>query len=121
MSPPEKPLSDQCLPLEIAEPNVFAQPWQAQVFALVISLHERDVFSWNEWADALSGELKSTGASRDGSDYYDCWLRALERLLIGKNIATGRDVDALAASWSRAAHATPHGQPICLENDPEPA
>ena len=55
MSPPEKPLSDQSLPLEIAEPNVFAEPWQAQAFALVISLHEKDVFSWNEWADALSG------------------------------------------------------------------
>lgn len=121
MNPPETHLQDHSLPLEIAEPCIFAQPWQAQAFALVISLHEKDVFSWNEWADALSGELKSSGASRDGSDYYDCWLRALERLLIGKNVATSHDVDALTAAWSRAAQATPHGQPICLDNDPEPA
>ena len=25
----------------------------------------------------------------------------------------------MAAAWERAAHATPHGKPILLENDPE--
>ena len=29
------------------------------------------------------------------------------------------DVDAVAAAWERAAHATPHGKPILLENDPQ--
>ena len=27
--------------------------------------------------------------------------------------------DHLAAAWQRAAHATPHGKPILLENDPQ--
>jgi len=39
-------------------------------------------------------------------------------LIAGKGIAGHADVDALAEAWQRAAHATPHGKPILLENDP---
>lgn len=102
----------------IDEP-VFAEPWQAEAFAMVLALHEKGLFSWSEWADALSAEVKGPGAAADGSDYYDCWLRALEALLAAKDIAPPQHVDTLAAAWQRAAHATPHGKPILLENDPE--
>ncbi len=95
--------------------SVFAEPWQANAFALTVALHERGLFSWSEWAGALSGEVKTTS----GKDYYSAWLRALEKLLAEKGAATRQDVDRLAAAWERAAHATPHGQSIRLENDPE--
>ena len=98
---------------------VFAEPWQAEAFAMTLALHERGLFSWNEWAEALSAEVKKPGAAPDGSDYYDHWLRALEKLLAAKGAAAAPEVDALAAAWERAAHATPHGKPILLENDPE--
>jgi nitrile hydratase accessory protein len=101
-----------------AEPSVFAEPWQAQAYAMTLALHERGLFSWSEWAVALSVEVHRPGVAEDGSDYYDCWLRALEALLSAKGIAKPRDVDALAQAWERAAHATPHGKPILLENDP---
>ena len=42
-------------------------------------------------------------------------------LLASKGLAAKADVDTLAAAWERAAHATPHGKPILLENDPGPA
>lgn len=100
---------------------VFAEPWQAEAFAMVLALHEKGLFSWSEWADTLSSELKKPGVAADGSDYYDCWLRALETLLAAKDVASPRDVGSLAAAWQRAAHATPHGKPILLENDPEGA
>jgi hypothetical protein len=29
-----------------------------------------------------------------------------------------QEIEALSEAWSRAAEATPHGQPIRLENDP---
>lgn len=97
---------------------VFSEPWQAEAFALTVALHERGVFTWDEWAQALSVEVKAPGAATDGSDYYDCWLRALESLLAAKGVARPDDVDGFAAAWQRAAQATPHGQPIRLENDP---
>jgi nitrile hydratase accessory protein len=98
---------------------VFGEPWQAEVFAMTVALHERGLFSWTEWADALSAELKKPGAAPDGSDYYSCWLRALEKVMIGKGVTVAGEIDSIAASWERAAHATPHGKPILLENDPK--
>lgn len=86
---------------------------------MVVALHQRGLFSWSEWADVLSAEVKHPDAAQDGSDYYDRWLRALEKLLAAKGVAGESEVDALAAAWERAAHATPHGRPILLENDPE--
>ena len=69
------------------DPRPFDEPWQAEAFAMVVALHERGVFTWAEWADTLSQEVKRPGAAADGSDYYQCWLRALERLLAAKGIA----------------------------------
>ncbi len=105
------------LPAGVDEP-VFSEPWQAEAFAMVVALHERGAFSWAEWAERLSAEVKRPGAAVDGSDYYARWLAALERLLAEKDLAGHDEVDAMAAAWERAAHATPHGKPILLENDP---
>ena len=93
--------------------QVFAEPWQATAFAMTIALHERGLFSWNEWAEALGEEVKR------GDAYYDAWLRALEKMLAAKGAVVPQDVDRMAAAWERAAHATPHGKPIVLANDPE--
>lgn len=97
----------------------FAEPWQAEAFAIVVALNERGLFSWAEWAAALGEELKHPHAAADGHDYFEHWLAALEKLLAAKGVAGDAEVDALAAAWQRAAHATPHGKPILLENDPQ--
>lgn len=44
------------LPRDEAGP-VFAEPWQAQAFALAIKLSERGYFTWKQWANALALEL----------------------------------------------------------------
>ncbi|MBW8907679.1 MAG: nitrile hydratase accessory protein [Mesorhizobium sp.] len=103
--------------LPVDEP-VFSEPWQAEAFAMTVALHDKGLFSWSEWAEALSAEVKRPGAAIDGLDYYEHWLAALEKLLAAKGIAGKSEVDELAAAWERAAHATPHGKPILLGNDP---
>lgn len=105
-----------------AEGPVFAEPWQAQAFALVVALQNRGVFSADEWAQALGAEIRealAAGGCRDGSDYYERWCEALEHLLIAKGLTSHEGVDARSAAWERAAEATPHGKPILLENDPQ--
>jgi nitrile hydratase accessory protein len=100
---------------------VFREPWEAQAFALTLTLHERGLFTWNEWAAALSGEIRQAqakGDPDDGSTYYRHWLSALERLAAGKGITSKAALAERRAVWDRAAHATPHGQPILLANDP---
>ena len=119
MSARDETAEKQPLPAEIADPSPFAEPWQAQAFAMVVGLHEKGLFTWSEWAAALSAELKRPDAAADGSDYYECWLRALEQLLRRKRVAGSSEIDDLAAAWARAAHATPHGRPILLQNDPQ--
>lgn len=92
--------------------QVFAEPWQAQVFAMTVVLHERGFFTWPEWAQALSRRVR-VGAP-DGSDYYACWSAALEDLLAARGVASPDAVDRTAQAWHDAAARTPHGQPIEL-------
>jgi nitrile hydratase accessory protein len=99
---------------------VFEAPWQAQAFAMTLVLHERGLFTWPEWVSTLAAEIAGgqPGDDADGSAYYRHWLAAIERLVVGKGVATSGHLDARRDAWDRAAHATPHGQPILLDNDP---
>ncbi len=99
----------------------FGAPWEAQAFAMTLALHERGLFGWEEWAEALSAAIRraqDAGDCDDGSTYYRHWLAALEALVGAKGIASEETLSARRDAWDRAAHATPHGAPILLENDP---
>lgn len=96
---------------------VFNAPWEAQAFAVTLSLHERGVFTWKEWATALSQAISDAHASGDpdsGSTYYHHWLTALERLLIARNLMTESVIAQRKRLWKEAARRTPHGKPIEL-------
>ena len=56
--PPRPSLSpgDACAP-------VFAEPWQAQAFAMTLQLHQRGLFSWPEWAAALAARISAAQAA----------------------------------------------------------
>ena len=43
---------------------VFAEPWQAQVFALAVQLSAAGHFTWTEWATALGAQLQAAAESR---------------------------------------------------------
>lgn len=108
------------IPRDVGGP-VFAEPWQAQAFALTLQLHEAGLFTWTEWAEALSREIRehlAEGGCTDGSDYYERWCEALEHIVVAKGASSHKLIDDTSASWIRAAEATPHGMPILRENDP---
>jgi nitrile hydratase accessory protein len=100
-----------------AEGPVFREPWEAQAFAMALALHERGIFTWSEWADALSSEIKRAQAAGDpdtGETYYRHWLAALERLIAVKGVTTSEDLHRYRDAWDHAADRTPHGAPIEL-------
>ena len=104
------------IPLERGEP-VFREPWEAQVFAMALALHERGAFTWSEWAAALAEEIRRAQAAGDpdlGTTYYRHWLAALERLVARKGIATEHTLARYRDAWDHAADRTPHGSPIEL-------
>lgn len=97
---------------------VFAEPWQAQAFALAVSLIEAGRIQWQEWAATLGDEIAHAndhGIATDGSEYYELWLRALERLVASKGLVETAELSKLEQAWRQAYHDTPHGQPVSLE------
>jgi nitrile hydratase accessory protein len=99
---------------------VFREPWQAHAFAMVVQLHERGLFTWGEWAQALAEQIASAQARGDpdlGDTYYDHWLATLEGLVARKGAASADELQRTAQAWDRAAGRTPHGQPIELRAD----
>jgi nitrile hydratase accessory protein len=82
----------------------FAEPWEAQVFALAVTLSERGVFSWGEWTAALAAEDVS----------YARWLETLERLVTEKGLTDDATLARYRHAWEHAAERTPHGTPIEL-------
>lgn len=120
MSAPELLDALPSIPRDAGGP-VFREPWEAQAFAMAVALHQRGVFTWSEWAAALAREIKAAQADGDpdhGDTYYRHWLAALEQLVAAKTLATRDELATRRDQWDRAARATPHGQPIELENDP---
>ena len=100
------------LPKDVDGP-VFAEPWEAQAFAMAVKLNEAGVFAWTEWAETLGAELKADPQR----PYYESWLAALERLVKAKGVLSEEERLARVDAWDRAAKATPHGQPIVLSRD----
>jgi nitrile hydratase accessory protein len=96
---------------------VFNAPWEAEAFALAVTLQERGVFTKQEWADTLGDEIKKAQAAGDldtGETYYHHWLAALERLVARKGLADAALLTRTRDAWEHACARTPHGSPIEL-------
>jgi nitrile hydratase accessory protein len=101
------------------EGPVFAEPWQAQAFAMAVRLSEKGHFTWKEWAAALAAELKAAedrGEPDDGTHYYEHWLATLERLVTTKALSNPNEMLARKKAWAEAYRRTPHGKPVDLAN-----
>ena len=100
-----------------AEGPIFREPWEAQAFAMALALHERGLFTWNEWAQTLGEEIRRAQQAGDpdtGETYYRHWLAALERLVAAKGVASAATLERYRDAWGRAADRTAHGAPIEL-------
>jgi nitrile hydratase accessory protein len=73
--------------------HVFSAPWEARAFALALKLSESGHFTWDEFRHHLMAEVGASDRirARDGTsdqgEYYEHFLRALEKLLDEKGIA----------------------------------
>jgi nitrile hydratase accessory protein len=99
------------------EGAVFAEPWEAEAFALAVKLSEHGHFTWKEWAATLADELKAAadrGEVDEGSNYYQYWLAALEKMLTAKGLVNRAALDTCKEAWADAYRHTPHGNPVEL-------
>ena len=96
---------------------VFSAPWEAEVFALCLSLYEQNLFTWKEWAGALAttiNEAQQAGDPDLGDTYYRHWLKTLEHMVLKKQLGSAEQLGQLYRAWAEAASATKHGDPIEL-------
>jgi nitrile hydratase accessory protein len=99
---------------------VFKSPWHSQLFAMTIQLSEQGNFKWVEFVEVFGEALNNKRLkliSLDGNDdYFNCWLTALEKIIILKKIA---DIDVLSLlkdDWTKAYLSTPHGKPVKINS-----
>lgn len=90
------PVALDALPLpRDADGPVFAAPWEAQAFAIVVRLFEQGHYSWPEWVKYLSAEIAAAKNAPDpaqASAYYEQWLAAAEKLVVAKGLTSAEEL-----------------------------
>ncbi len=76
---------------------VFREPWEARIFAIIVSLHDQRAFKWAAFQELLIDEIRRTELVGEYRDYYENWFAAAERLIADLDIARSSEVDAEVA------------------------
>lgn len=85
---------------------VFAAPWEAKAFALIVLLHQRGHFEWRAWVQALAAEIAQDRSRDLATPYYLLWLTAAEQLVTARGLLDAGQLGALrtALHASQADH-----------------
>jgi nitrile hydratase accessory protein len=97
----------------------FAEPWMAQAFACAIHLSRQSLFTWSEWVEVFSTEIKAhpqEPGETSNAAYYRQWLAALETIVGLKGAASTVEITERQETWRQAYLNTPHGQPVELRH-----
>lgn len=101
----------------VADNAPFEHPWQAQVFSLIVYLHQAGQFSWKAWVDVFSDEIKAGPMQEHESindAYYRQWVSAAEKMLLSLELTGEQDIARRTDEWRQAYLNTPHGMPVVL-------
>ena len=94
---------DPGLPSDTVAPR-FEAPWQARIFAAMVSLADAGCFRWEEFQQRLIAEVGR--GDGDPGRYYEQWLAAAEKLLTEKGLEHYHDVMSRSArAKTRASRA----------------
>ncbi|MDH3755361.1 MAG: nitrile hydratase accessory protein [Acidimicrobiia bacterium] len=66
---------------------VFDAPWEGRVFGIAVALAEAGVFTLADLQAELIAAIarwEALGEPVENYRYYECWLAALERLVVGQ-------------------------------------
>jgi nitrile hydratase accessory protein len=94
------------MPEEVAPPRKngeleFQEPWESRAFGMALALYEEKRYtSWEDFRTRLIQEIGvwETTEQKDKHawNYYEHWLKALERLVVETGILDKRDIDTRA-------------------------
>ena len=66
--------------------------WQGRAFGMAVALHERGVYAWEEFRQALIARIAAAEAGGGPFVYYEIWLATFEALLARKGLVTPAEV-----------------------------
>ena len=96
---------------------VFEQPWESRAFGLAITMAEAGLFSWDQFREHLSARIaqwESESGDEQAHDwsYYECWLDALEQIVVERGVLETGAVSERAGALSERApgHDHDHGE-----------
>ncbi|HSV06177.1 MAG TPA: nitrile hydratase accessory protein [Candidatus Binatus sp.] len=77
---------------------VFEAPWQGRVFGLALGVVQHLGLPWREFQQRLIAEIDT----RPDAPYYDCWVAALERLVVEHGVAARAELATAERTVRRA-------------------
>lgn len=97
---------DTALPRRSGE-LVFQDPWEGEAFAMAVALCERGEYPWSDFQSHLIAQIAAAEQKQlppeSRPTYYECWLAALEALLLEKQVLKKKKIDNRAVWLARAA------------------
>jgi nitrile hydratase accessory protein len=91
---------------------VFRAPWESQAFGLALALTDAGLIGWEDFRQALISEIGAWEAAHpagEGWSYYDCWLRALERVAGANGLVAPGAIEDRAAQLAALPAGHDHG------------
>lgn len=101
------------------ETPAFDYPWQADAFGLTVQLYRNGRFTWAQWVEVFSAEIKASPVQpgeTPNDAYYRQWLTALETIVRSSGLVSVAEIAERAEDWRKAYLNTPHGEPVLLMN-----
>ena len=81
---------------------VFEAPWQGRAFGMALGVVERLGLQWKDFQQRLIAEI----AAHPDAPYYDCWVGALEELLLDRGVVSAQEMES-AQRTAREPEASP--------------
>jgi nitrile hydratase accessory protein len=89
----------------------FDELWQGRVFGIARSLAERRLYSWDDFRARLIAAIADWEASaHSGAEYryYDCFLAALESLLVERRLVVPGELADRIGQFAARPHGHDH-------------
>jgi nitrile hydratase accessory protein len=84
----------------------FGQEWERTAFGVALGLSRAGYFEWEDFRQQLIAAIARWEASHALDDqswsYYECWLSALEAVIIESGLATDAEIGAALAGLQNA-------------------
>lgn len=78
---------------------VFEAPWEGRAFGLGVALCERGHYPWRDFQASLIDAVAVGTPGERERRYYEHWLAALEKLLVGRGVLDPAEIERRTAEY----------------------